>query len=211
MHRTQGAFMEEQLLIQSNESDDIYQEILKDNYNRRRFIINQNIDDDLLEYLVLSIIKINQSDRSIPKEHRKKIYIYINSDGGDAIMGTQILGIIKASITPIVTIGLAKCASMASYILASGHERYCFDNTVVLYHDGQAGYVSSGNKGKDIQKFYDRLNERLDKFMIENTLMTNEYLEEIKDREYYIFGSEAKEMGIVDKVIGVDCSLEDIL
>ena len=52
---------------------------------------------------------------------------------------------------------------MASYILAAGHERYCFENTVVLYHDGQTGYVSSSNKGKDIQKFYDNLDVSYDK------------------------------------------------
>lgn len=203
--------MEEQLLKQLYEDDEIYQSILKDNYKNRRFIINQDIDDDLLEYIVLSIIKINQCDKHIPKEKRNKIYIYINSNGGDVIMGSQILGIIKASITPIITVGLAKCASMASYILLAGHERYCFDNTVVLCHDGQAGYVSSGNKGKDIQKFYDKLNDRMTNFMIENTKMTGEFLEEIKDREYYMFGSEAKDLGIVDYIIGVDCSLDDIL
>ena len=71
---------------------------------------------------------------------------------------------------------------MASYILASGHIRYCFNNTVVLYHDGQTGYVSSGNKGKDIQKFYDELDNRMTRFMVENTNMSAEFLEEIKDR-----------------------------
>ena len=48
-------------------------------------------------------------------------------------------------------------------------------------------------------------------FMVEHTNMTAEYLEEIKDREYYMFPDEAKEKGIVDKIIGVDCELADIL
>lgn len=100
---------------------------------------------------------------------------------------------------------------MASYILAAGHTRYCFPNTVVLYHDGETGYVSSSNKGKDIQKFYDNLEERMTKFMVENTNMDAEFLEEIKDREYYMFPEEAKEKGIVDKIIGIDCDLYTIL
>ena len=37
-----------------------------------------------------------------------------------------------------------------------------------------------------------------------------EYLEEIKDREYYMFPDEAKEKGIVDKIIGIDCELSDL-
>lgn len=126
-------------------------------------------------------------------------------------MGSMILSVIKSSKTPIVTVGFAKCASMASYILAAGHEKYCFQNTIILYHDGETGYVSSSNKGRDIQRFYDKLNERMTKFMIDNTNMTSEFLEEIKDREYYMFPEEAKEHGIVEKIIGVDCELDDIL
>lgn len=157
------------------------------------------------------ILKWNSEDKNLPPETRKKIYLYINSDGGDCILGTQILSCITYSKTPVVTVGFAKCASMASYILAAGQERYCFPNTVVLYHDGQTGYVSSGNKGKDIQKFYDKLDERMTEFMIEHTGMTAEFIEKIKDREYYMFAEEAKERNIVDKIVGVDCTLDEII
>lgn len=100
---------------------------------------------------------------------------------------------------------------MASYILAAGHKRYCFPNTIILYHDGVTGYVSSGNKGKDIQRFYDRLDERMTQFMVDNTGMTKDFLESIKDREYYMFSEEAKELGIIDSIIGTDCELDEIL
>ena len=36
-------------------------------------------------------------------------------------------------------------------------------------------------------------------------------IEEIKDREYYMCSEEAKERHIVDKIIGVDCELDEIL
>lgn len=201
----------EELLFQIGEDDALYQEIVKNHLNDRRIIINQNITDDLLENVCLMILKWNSEDKNLPIDCRKKIVIYLNSDGGDVIMGSQILSIIKNSKTPIITVGFAKCASMASYILAAGNIRYCFPNTVVLYHDGQTGYVSSGNKGKDIQKFYDKLDERMTEFMVENTNMTREFLEEIKDREYYMFPDETKERGIIDKVIGIDCDLDEIL
>lgn len=203
----------EELSLAINEDDGIYDEIVKNHMNDRRIIINQEISDDLLESICLIILKWNAEDKKmrIPKEERKKIYIYINSDGGDCIIGTQILSTITCSKTPVITVGFGKCASMASYILASGHERYCFPNTIVLYHDGQTGYVSSGNKGKDIQKFYNELDERMTNFMVEHSDMTRDFIEEIKDREYYMFAEEAKERHIVDKIIGVDCELDDIL
>lgn len=201
----------DELLFQIGEDDGLYQEIVKNHLNDRRIIINQDITDDLLESVCLMILKWNSEDKNLPISCRKRIVIYLNSDGGDVIMGSQILSVIKNSKTPIITVGFAKCASMASYILASGSIRYCFPNTVVLYHDGQTGYVSSGNKGKDIQKFYDKLDERMTEFMVKNTNMTSEFLEEIKDREYYMFPDEAKERGIIDKIIGVDCDLDEIL
>jgi len=201
----------EELLFQIGEDDGLYQEIVKNHLNDRRIIINQEITDDLLESVCLMILKWNSEDKNLPISCRKRIVIYLNSDGGDVIMGSQILSVIKNSKTPVITVGFAKCASMASYILAAGNTRYCFPNTVVLYHDGQTGYVSSGNKGKDIQKFYDKLDERMTDFMVNNTNMTKEFLEEIKDREYYMFPDESKEMGIIDKIIGVDCDLDEIL
>jgi len=200
----------EELLFEIDKEDGIYDEIVKNHLNDRRVIINQEITDDLLENVCLMILKWNSEDKNLPTKSRKKIYIYINSDGGDCVLGTQILSAI-GSKTPVVTVGFAKCASMASYILASGHERYCFPNTIILYHDGQTGYISSGNKGKDIQRFYDQLDERMTKYMIEHTNMTPEFLEEIKDREYYMFPEEAKERGIIDKIIGVDCDLDEII
>lgn len=199
------------ILLAISDNDSLYNEIIKTNLKERRIIINQEITDDLMESVVMMIIRWNTEDMNIDPIYRKRIVIYLNSDGGDVIMGSQILSIIKHSKTPVVTVGFAKCASMAAYILAAGQTRYCFPNTVVLYHDGQTGYVSSGNKGKDIQKFYDKLDERMAKFMIDNTNMTAEFIEEIKDREYYIFADTAKEQGIVDFIVGEDCDIDSIL
>ena len=193
------------------EDDSMYDRIVKENLQERKIILNDEIDDSVIENVCLMILKWNKEDENIDPEKRKHIFIYINSPGGDTIAGSQILSSIESSITPVDTVGFAKCTSMASYILAAGNTRYCFPNTVVLYHDGQTGYVSSSNKGKDIQKFYDNLEKRMTNFMVEHTNMTEEFLEDIKDREYYMFPDEIKERGIIDKIIGEDCDLSEIL
>lgn len=199
-----------EVLLDVVNKDPLYDEIVSDHLSDRRIILNREIEEDSFEMFMM-ILNWNREDRDKPVEERQKIFIYINSDGGNVIMGNLILDLIKTSKTPIVTVGFSKCASMASYILAAGHERYCFPSTVVLYHDGQAGYYTSGNKGRDIQKFYDRLEEKATSFMVQNTKMSPDFLEEIKDREYYIFSREAKDLGIVDKIIGVDCDIYEIL
>lgn len=189
----------------------IYDQIINKNYDKRRLIINETIKDSLLETICFSIIAWNEEDKFIPVEHRKKIYLFINCDGGDVPMGNMILSVIESSKTPVVTIGLSRCSSMACYILAAGKEKYCFSNTVVLYHDGQSGYMTSSNKGRDIQNYFDKVEEKLMDFMIKHTNMSPEFIESIKDREYYMFAEEVKERGIVDKIIGVDCTLDEVL
>lgn len=198
-------------MISDAEISEIENQIIKNHYNDRRIIINEEIKDSLLEKVCLSILFWNKEDKDLPISKRKKIYLYINSDGGEAVFGNNMLSIIQCSKTPVITVGFACCASMACYLLAAGHERYCFPNTVVLYHDGSNGYFSSGNKGKDIQNYFNKLDSIDEQFMIEHTNMTKEFLEEIKDREYYMFAQEAKEKGIVDKIIGIDCDLDEII
>lgn len=198
-------------LLTLKDDDEIYTAIVKEHLNQRKIILNEDIDDNIIENICLMIMQWNKEDKRLPRDCRKPIYIYINSDGGDVISGSQVLSSISTSTTPVITIGFAKCASMGSYILAAGHKRYCFPNTIVLYHDGQTEYVSSSNKGKDIQKFYDNLEKRMTDFMIEHSNMSAEFLEEIKDREYYMFAEEAKERGIVDGIIGQDIELDSLL
>lgn len=200
----------DELSIIPNYEDEIYDAIVKEYLGDRMIILNNQIDDSIFEYVCLSILRWNIEDKGLPVKNRKRGKILISSNGGDAIVGDQILSSITTSITPIDTIGFGKCLSMGSYILAAGAKRYCFPNTVVLYHDGESGYVTSANKGRDIQKFYDELNSREIAFMTKHTNMTAEFLDEIKDREYYMFAEDAKEKGVVDAIIGIDCTIDDV-
>lgn len=86
--------------------DNIYTEIIKKYLHDRRIIINSEINDDLLEEVCMMILKWNSEDKNLPVNSRKKIFVYINSDGGDCILGNQILSTIEYSKTPVVTIGL---------------------------------------------------------------------------------------------------------
>lgn len=122
-------------LLTLKDDDEIYTTIVKEHLNQRKIILNEDIDDNIIENICLMIMQWNKEDKGLPRDCRKPIYIYINSDGGDVISGSQVLSSISTSTTPVITIGFAKCASMGSYILAAGHKRYCFPNTIVLYHD----------------------------------------------------------------------------
>lgn len=193
--------------------DDIYTELMKTHLNDRRIVLNGEIGDALVEEATLYIMQWNKEDRDrkIAPENRKPIYIYLNSLGGDITYGLAFMSTIRSSITPIITIVLGMAASMASYIPMVSTKAYAFEDSTICLHDGSVVVMQTRRKANDVMSYVDRCSERMDKIVLQNTKITQEKLDEIADKEYYIFADEAKELGIIDAIIGVDVSIEEIL
>lgn len=193
--------------------DDIYTELMKTHLNDRRIVLNGEIGDALVEEATLYIMQWNKEDRDrkIAPENRKPIYIYLNSLGGDITYGLAFMSTIRSSITPIITIVLGMAASMASYMPMVSTKAYAFEDSTICLHDGSVGVMQTRRKANDVMSYVDRCSERMDKIVLQNTKITQEKLDEIADKEYYIFADEAKELGIIDAIIGVDVSIEEIL
>jgi ATP-dependent protease ClpP protease subunit len=90
---------------------------------------------------------------------------------------------------------------MGALILISGHRRTIYKNATALLHDGNLQLANSSKKAKQTMAFYDALELRLKNFIVENTKITPELYDSKNDEEWYIFGDEALELGIVDEVI----------
>ena len=200
-----------ELQLEMPMEDSIYNELIKTNLADRRIVFNKEVDSSLIEDVVLYILKWNQEDKGKSPEARKPIYIYLNTNGGDVVAGMNLINTIKASKTPVYGIVMACAASMGAYLAMSFHKTYAFPDSVLLLHDGSTGAQSSSRKMKDITNFYDKLDNRVKKFVLDNTNITEEFYEEIADREYHMFAAEAKELGIVDYIIGEDVDLDEIL
>jgi ATP-dependent Clp endopeptidase proteolytic subunit ClpP len=173
------------------------------NIQNRKIILNQDISESLVERAIIQIINWNEQDddNGIPKDERKTIKIYIYSSGGDVISGLGLISAIQNSVTKVETICLGLAASMGALLLCSGHVRTIYKNSTVLLHDGSLVVANSSKKAKQTFQFYDQLELRLKNFIIENTKITSEMYDSKHDEEWYIFGDEALELGIVDKVI----------
>lgn len=202
--------MAELMLLPNNDSDNFYAEIIRENLEQRILVFNEEVTDCILENYALYILKWNREDRDIPVEKRKTIWFILNSPGGDKLPGMMLLDLIKNSKTPVKCVIVSLAASMASYIPMVCKESYAFEHSVVCLHDGEVGVVQSTRKANDTMNFIKACDKKLDNIVLNNTKITEEFLEEIADREYYIFAKEAQELGIVDKIIGVDCELDEI-
>ena len=91
-------------------------------------------------------------------------------------------------------------------------ERYAFPSSVLLQHDGELSLQNSTSKVRDTMKFFESMEERTKQHVLKYTTMTEEFYDKHYDQEYWMYANEkGKELGMVDYIIGEDCSLDDIL
>lgn len=135
-------------------------------------------------------------------ENHKPIMLYIDSSGGEVNGGLQIIDTMNSLQSPVFTINVAMCASMAAVILSSGAKRMSLPHARVMIHQ-----VSSGMQG-NIQDMMVSLEET--KHLNDVTMgilakNCGKTLEEIKNdtvRDHWIYPEEAVKYGIIDEITG---------
>lgn len=189
----------------------VYDELMKYYADKRVLIINKDIDNSVIESYAIRILRWNDEDKDILPEKRNPITILIHSCGGDLYSTLFLIDMIKQSKTPIRTVGMGFVASAAYYIYINGHDRLAFENTVFLQHDGTISIADSNSKVKDFIAFNDLMEERIKEFILAQTKIDAEFYDKTFDKEYYFFADKGKELGVVDKIIGQDVELADII
>ena len=184
---------------------------LVDRENRRLYL-NAPIDATVIDTLSYMIMKYNREDIGIPEEERKPIILYINSPGGNLVEGYGLIDSLLTSITPIYTVNQAQCCSMGFLIFIAGKKRYAMQHSQFLMHDGQNFGWDSTAKLKDRMEFETIELEAMTKqYIIERTNMTSKFYDEKYRVEFYFLPQKGKELGVVDYIVGEDCTIEDIL
>lgn len=184
---------------------------IEDN-EQRRIYLNDEIDENIIDSIVYHILRYNRLDKDIPVEDRIPIKIYINSQGGSVSDGYALIDAIRLSKTPIYTINLANCLSMALLIFIAGHKRYAMPHSEFLLHDGASGGFDSSNKMQDRMKFESEQIESMTKdYIIQNTKISNEQYEMNLRKEWYFLPREGKDIGVVNFIVGEDCDIDDIV
>lgn len=198
-------------LLSISDSGDLYDEIIRENLSHRVLVINESITSSILEDYCLRIFKWNREDKDLPVDKRKDITIYLNSQGGSSIAGFNLVDVIMASKTKVKCVCFGIVASMGYHIMLACHERIAFKNSILLQHDGEISIQNSTSKAKDTMKFFDSMEDRTKEFVLSRTEMDEEFYDKIYDQEYWMYADEAKKLGCIDKIIGEDIELDDIL
>ncbi len=88
--------------------------------------------------------------------------------------------------------------------------RLATKNASFLYHDGWTCDSNVSSKVKDAAKFYDKVDERVNKLIANKTKLTADYLSSIARADTYWFADEGKENGFVDAIIGEDIDIAEV-
>lgn len=186
-------------------------ELTDEDIENRRLYIDSDITKDVALKIVRAIIQYNTGDKDKPKEERLPIKIYISTLGGDVAAGLSIIDAIKTSKTPIMTINQSTCYSMGFLIFIAGDSRIAMPRSTFLIHDGIAGIENVTTKVQDWIKFNEREEVRLRKYISDSTKISMEILEDRKREEWYMFADEAKDLGVVDYILGYDCDMDFVI
>ncbi len=134
---------------------------------------------------------------------KKEISLYINSPGGSVTAGMAIYDTMQFIKPPVATLCMGLAASMGSLLLCAGHKdmRFSLPNSRIMVHQPSGGFrgqVSDIERhAEDIVKMKRRLNE----IYVHHTGQAYEKIERTLDRDYFMSADQAKEFGLIDRVI----------
>lgn len=178
---------------------------------QRRLFLDEEVNNDTVRPIVKAILRYNREDKDIPIEERQPILLYLNTVGGEVDSGYELIDIIVESKTPVYIINTGYCYSMGFLIYIAGDKRFATRNAKFLLHDGTTIVGDSSSKARDRMNFNDRIEARLRDAVLTWTKISKDEYDEHSRTEWYMFSDEAKSLGIVDAIVGVDCDIDSII
>jgi ATP-dependent Clp endopeptidase proteolytic subunit ClpP len=168
--------------------------------NNNTFILNGDIDSEIIEKAVRWIIYENISDEP------KVLTLYINSIGGSLCDAFALIDIMRNSKHTIRTIGIGAVMSSAFLIFAAGTkgERYIAKNSSILCH--QYSDQIDSTKHHDIESFAKEAkyaNERMVNLIKECSDLPTRTIKSklLPPSDVWLKAEELVELGIADHIL----------
>lgn len=160
-----------------------------------------DLDGDITKDVVS---KISRALFVMENKNTNPITIYINSDGGMVNVANGLHDTIRACSSHIITIARGEVMSSATDIFLAGDERISYKNTIFMFHtssDSNSGKIFERSDALDIEKrqFDDCCEMYADRTGYKNKAWWKAWLQY---RDRYLMVKEAKELGVIHKIIG---------
>ena len=178
--------------IGGERSYDIFSRLLKN----RIILLSGEIDDILANTVVAELLYLDSLSH-------EDISIYINSPGGNVTSGFAIYDTMNFIKSDVSTICLGMAASMAAFLLSSGKEgkRYALPNSEVMIHQPLGGASGQATEIKIAAEHILKTKKKLNEILAKNTGKSIKQIENDTDRDNYLTANDAKDYGLVDKIL----------
>ncbi len=172
---------------------DIYSRLLKD----RIIFVSGSIRTDMANTVIAQLLFLEKEN---PNE---EIQMFINSYGGEITAGMAIIDTMNYVKCDISTIAVGLAASMGTVLLVSGKKgkRFALPNSKIHIHQPIGGVQGQASDIAIEAEEIIKTRESLYKILAKRTGKSAKQIEKDADRDKYFTATEAKEYGIIDKVI----------
>ena len=172
---------------------DIYSRLLLD----RIVFISGEVNDEMANAIVAQLLFLQSQD---PK---KQINVYVNSPGGSVTAGLAIYDTMQFVKCPIATYCLGQAASMGAVLLTAGTAglRHALPNARIMIHQPWGGAEGKASDIEITAREILRLKEKLNEILAKHSGKKMADVVNDTERDYFMSAEEAKEWGLIDKVI----------
>ena len=174
-------------------SYDIYSRLLKD----RIIFLGEEVSDVSANIVVAQLLFLEAEDPN------KDIQLYINSPGGSVTAGLAIYDTMQYIKCDVSTVCIGMAASMGSFLLSGGAKgkRFALPNAEIMIHQPSAGTQGQVTDMAIHLKRLQTIKTRLNNILAANTGQSLETVTADCERDNFMTAEEAKEYGLIDKVI----------
>ena len=178
---------------QGSRTVDLYSRLLSE----RVIFLTGEINDDVSDLISAQMFYLESAD---PK---KEVFLYINSPGGSVTAGLAIYDTMQYIRCDVATVCLGQAASMGAVLLAAGKKgkRVAMPNARVMIHQPLGGAQGQASDMEIQVKEMSRLKRSLNEILVHHTGQPMEVIEKDTDRDFFLTAEEAREYGLVDRVI----------
>jgi ATP-dependent Clp protease protease subunit len=174
-------------------SFDIYSRLL----NERIVFLGTPIDDQIANLIVAQLLHLESEDPD------KDISIYINTPGGSVYAGLAIYDTIQFIKPDVQTICVGIAMSMGALLLAGGAKgkRMALPNAKIMIHQVSGGFSGQATDIEIHAREALNIRRRLDEILALHTGQDLEKVSHDTERDYFLSSEEAKDYGLIDRVI----------
>ena len=174
-------------------SYDIFSRLLKE----RIIFLGEEVTDVSANLIVSQLLFLESEDPG------KDIHLYINSPGGSVTAGFAIYDTMNYIKCDVSTICMGMAASMGAFLLAGGTKgkRMALPNSTIMIHQPSGGAQGQATEINIVAEQILKTRQRLNEILAANTGKPLEIIAQDTERDNYMTAEEAREYGLVDKVI----------